>query len=81
MQKDRIPPCKKMCKFYTTASFISLNIQRKMAMFRSKMVNSCEIGNQTYRFMNPMFSKIKNSRYIKAFRTVILDWTYEYSVA
>jgi hypothetical protein len=42
MQKDRIPPCKKMCKFYT-AFFISLNIQRKMAMFRSKMDRSIHV--------------------------------------
>jgi hypothetical protein len=51
------------CVFYFAEP--ELNIQCKMAMFSSKMdVNSFEIGNQTYRSMNPMFSKIKNSRYI-----------------
>jgi hypothetical protein len=54
-----------------TAFFISLNIHCKMAMFSSKMdksmgqVNSFEIGNQTYRSIHPIFSKIKYSRYVQ----------------
>jgi hypothetical protein len=44
-----------------------------MAMFSSKMdVNSFEIGNQTYRSMNPMFSKIKKLTVYYTVRSAII---------